>query len=163
MCSYFSSIISSQLVINFSFHNFFFTLGDQDAMILNIASFLISSFLKKIIGLNNKYQRLLNDLDLPMKVVDVINYFHVNLGRTLMLLLKPSTAQSAQQVNLFAVYESCTIISSGYVYIVSQPCSHYGLKVLTCSIRWRVLISGIRIQSIYLKTVIRLWLIIFYP
>ena len=82
-------------------------------MILNIASFLISSFLKKDIGLKNKYERLLNDLDLPMKVVDVINYFHVNLGRTLMLLLRPSTVPSAQQVNLFAVYESCTIISLG--------------------------------------------------
>ena len=31
-----------------------------------------------------------------------------------------------------------------YVYIVSQPCAHYGLKVLTCSIRWRVLIPGIQ-------------------
>ena len=103
-------------------------------MILNIASFLIS-FLETIIGLENKYERLSNNLDLPMKVWTVINYFHVNLGRTLMLLLKPSTAQSAQQVNLFAVYESRTIISSGYVYIVSQPSAHYGLKVLTCSIR----------------------------
>ena len=78
-------------------------------MILNI-----SSFLKNILGLlKNKYERLLNDLDLPMKVVDVINYFHVNLGRTLMLLLKPSTVPSAQQVNLFAVYENCIIISLG--------------------------------------------------
>ena len=53
-------------------------------MILNIASFLISSLLKKIIGFQGKYKRLLNDLDLPKKVLDVINYFHVNLGRTLM-------------------------------------------------------------------------------
>ena len=60
-------------------------------MILNIASFLIS-FLETIIGLENKYERLSNNLDLPMKVLDVINYFHVNLGRTLILLLKPSNA-----------------------------------------------------------------------
>ena len=26
----------------------------------------------------------------------------------------------------------------------SQPCAHYGLKVLTCSIRWRVFIPGIQ-------------------
>ena len=45
---------------------------------------------------------------------------------------------------MFAVYESCTIISSGYVYIVCQLCAHYGLKVLTCSIRWRVLIPVIQ-------------------
>ena len=82
-------------------------------MILNIAAFLISSFLKNMIGLDIKYERPLSNLDLPRQVLDFMNYSHVNLGRTLMLLLKPSNAQSAQQVNLFAVYERCTIISSG--------------------------------------------------
>ena len=76
-------------------------------MILNI-----SIFLEKV-RLQTNYYGLLKNLDLPIKVLEIIDYFHVNLGRSLMLLPKPSTAQSAQQVNFFAVYESCTTVSSG--------------------------------------------------
>ena len=43
-------------------------------------------------GLDNNYCKVLNNLDLPMKVLEDTNYYHVHWGGSLMPPLKPMNA-----------------------------------------------------------------------
>ena len=69
-------------------------------MTLNIST---SLRLGHLLSLKTNYCRLLNDLDLPIKVLDITNYYHVHWGGSLMPPLKTIIAQSVQQVNYLLI------------------------------------------------------------
>ena len=56
-------------------------------MILNILTSLDCRMM-----LDANYSRLLNNLDLPIKDLDITNYYHVHWGGSLMPPLKPVNA-----------------------------------------------------------------------
>ena len=64
-------------------------------MILNILTSLVHLF--------GNCCRLLNNLDLPIKVLDITNYYHVHWGGSLMPPLKTIIAKSVQQVNYLLI------------------------------------------------------------
>ena len=68
-------------------------------VILNLST----SLLLHLFGLETNYYQLLNNLDLPIKVLESTDYYHVHWGGSLMPPLKPTTAYSVQQVNYFLV------------------------------------------------------------
>ena len=65
-------------------------------MILNISTSLI-------LGFHTTYYQLLKNLDLPIKVLDITNYYHVHWGGSLMPPLKTIIAKSVQQVNYLLI------------------------------------------------------------
>ena len=67
-------------------------------MIFNTSTSLL------VLGLlKNNYCQLLNNLDLPIKLLEKTHYYRVHWGRSLTPPLKPLNAQSVQQVNYFLV------------------------------------------------------------
>ena len=92
LCSYFFTLSLALDSTYFVFFLLFFTLATQSRMILNISTSLI---LRGYPG----YYQLLKNLDLPFKVLDNTNYYHVHWGGSLMPPLKTINAKSVQQVN----------------------------------------------------------------
>ena len=64
---------------------------------------MIQNISTSLVHLMGIYCRLLKNLDLPIKVLENTNYYHVHWGGSLMPPLKTLIATSVQQVNYLLI------------------------------------------------------------